>query len=86
MSAAAAGASGTNFIQPPNNASPTRGLTQHPIIANVGNAAGQRWFNAAIANPALECLESSQSRQGIRGMDSRLDEMNKVSSSSRSER
>jgi hypothetical protein len=53
------------------------GLTQHPIIADDCNAAGERGFNAAIANPALECLESNQSRQGIRGIGFSLDEMNK---------
>ena len=56
---------------------PRSGLTQHPIIADDRNAAGKRRFKAALANPALECLERGQSRQRIRGIGFNLDEMNK---------
>src|ERR1700731_2996983 len=71
-------ASGTGFMLPPEMRARCSGLTQHSVIADDRNAAGQWWFDAALTNPALERLESSQCRQSARRIGFSLDEMNEA--------
>jgi len=83
--AAAAGASGTNFIQLPTMRADAQGHAASDSCDDC-NAAGDRWFNAAIANPLWNALKSSQSGRAFAEIGFSLDEITKVSSSRRSER